>query len=304
MDYEREWDGIDAETTEDVMENEAGVNMSTGEVSEAVPMGTQVMVFGTTDLDGIVSRATDISNRLKDIVEKAQLYSMIKDKKYVKAEGWTAMCAMLGVFPSADYCRKVEREDEICYEARIVLRHISGNEVGAGEAICSSKERNWGGRDEFAIKSMAQTRATGKACRLSFSWIMALAGYQVTPSEEMINDEPAKTVAMPKSRQPVEAVLETKHLPAESNQGSLVGPGTSVAALGGPRPLTAEEEERLAPPTSKFFSALQKEVRERGISAEKMKRAMKELYGRESSKELLDMEAAALIRLIQRGGIK
>ena len=32
---------------------------------------------------------------------------------------------------------------------------------------------------------MAQTRATGKACRLAFSWIMALAGYEPTPAEEM-----------------------------------------------------------------------------------------------------------------------
>ncbi|MBK8185727.1 MAG: hypothetical protein IPK63_23660 [Candidatus Competibacteraceae bacterium] len=32
---------------------------------------------------------------------------------------------------------------------------------------------------------MAQTRATGKACRLAFSWIMSLAGYEPTPAEEM-----------------------------------------------------------------------------------------------------------------------
>jgi hypothetical protein len=33
---------------------------------------------------------------------------------------------------------------------------------------------------------MAQTRATGKACRLAFSWIMSLAGYEPTPAEEMM----------------------------------------------------------------------------------------------------------------------
>jgi hypothetical protein len=32
---------------------------------------------------------------------------------------------------------------------------------------------------------MATTRATGKACRLAFSWVMVLAGYEATPSEEM-----------------------------------------------------------------------------------------------------------------------
>jgi hypothetical protein len=33
---------------------------------------------------------------------------------------------------------------------------------------------------------MAVTRATGKAYRLAFSWIMNLAGYEVTPAEEMM----------------------------------------------------------------------------------------------------------------------
>ena len=40
-------------------------------------------------------------------------------------------------------------------------------------------------RGPAARRSMAQTRATGKACRLAFSWIMALAGYEPTPAEEL-----------------------------------------------------------------------------------------------------------------------
>ena len=43
----------------------------------------------------------------------------------------------------------------------------------------------WSTRPRYARRSMAQTRATGKACRLAFSWIMALAGYEPTPAEEM-----------------------------------------------------------------------------------------------------------------------
>lgn len=287
------------------MDSKELVDMETGELAEdTAPLGAQVMVFGTTDLEGIVNRATQIANRLKDIVEKAQLYSMIKDKKYVKAEGWTAMCAMLGVFPAADYCRKVEREDEICYEARIVLRHISGNEVGAGEAICSSKERNWGGRDEFAIKSMAQTRATGKACRLSFSWIMALAGYQVTPSEEMISEEYAQSIAMPRSRAITPGMSEAKHLPAEPDKGNLASPGTAGKTLAGPRPLTAEEEFELAPPVSKFFSKLHQTAREKNVSSEAMKKIMMGLFKKDSSKLLSDKECTLLIKAIENDGIK
>jgi len=39
--------------------------------------------------------------------------------------------------------------------------------------------------EEFAIKSMAQTRALGKALRLPLGWIVSLAGYKATPAEEM-----------------------------------------------------------------------------------------------------------------------
>jgi hypothetical protein len=46
-------------------------------------------------------------------------------------------------------------------------------------------EPTWAKRPGYARRSMAVTRATGKAFRLGFSWIMTLAGYEVTPAEEM-----------------------------------------------------------------------------------------------------------------------
>lgn len=154
----------------------------------AIPEQGQTAVFGTQDSSGIIAKATNIANQLAPIVEKAKLYSMISGRKYVKVEGWSTMLNMLSIFPATEYARRLEREGEIAYEARVILRHSSGAIVGAGEGICSNKERNWAGRDEFAIKSMAQTRATGKAARLGFSWIVAMAGYEGTPAEEMVSE--------------------------------------------------------------------------------------------------------------------
>jgi hypothetical protein len=48
-----------------------------------------------------------------------------------------------------------------------------------------SDERNWSHRDDYALRSMAQTRAVAKALRLCLGWIMSLAGYEATPAEEM-----------------------------------------------------------------------------------------------------------------------
>lgn len=145
-------------------------------------------VFDTKNPAAVIERATTIANSLMPLINKAQLYSMISGKKYVRIEGWNTMLSMLGIFPQVEYCRKLERPD-CAYEARVVLKTIAGQVVGAGEALCSSAERNWGNRDEFAIKSMAQTRATGKAARNGFSWIMALAGFEATPAEEMVHEE-------------------------------------------------------------------------------------------------------------------
>lgn len=171
------------------------VNTQTGEIVEQ----PNKLVFGTQEPEQIIDRATKVANRLVDIVEKGKLYNNIQGKKFVRAEGWTAMAAMLGVFPSTEYCRKLDREGETIYEAKIVLMHISGQQVGSGEALCSSKEKNWSNRDEYTIKSMAQTRAVGKACRLSFSWIMAMAGYEACNAEEMTG-EIQKTIQMPKAK--------------------------------------------------------------------------------------------------------
>lgn len=209
------------------MESTEILDKKTGELIPTADIQDRKLVFGTQDPERIIERATVVANRLADIVEKAKLYSMISGRKYVRAEGWTAMIAMLGVFPSAVWSNRLDRtKDEIAYEAKIVLRHLSGHTLGEGSAMCSSNEKNWHNRDEFAIKSMAQTRAVGKACRLSFSWIMALAGYEGTPFEEMdsvtVQAEPLvpeSGIEFPETQEEVQA--KTSNLITEKQQGFL-----------------------------------------------------------------------------------
>jgi len=156
------------------------------EIEKVVPNN---MVFGTDDSAGIIGKATAVAKQLAPIIEQAKLSVKVQGKEYVFCEGWTTMMAMLGVFPQVDYSRRTETKEGVCtYEARVTLRDVKGNIVGAGEALASSLENSPWGKKEFSIKSMAQTRATGKAARLSFSWIMKLAGYQACNAEEMITD--------------------------------------------------------------------------------------------------------------------
>jgi hypothetical protein len=61
--------------------------------------------------------------------------------------------------------------------------------VGSGFAICTNAESKKVSFDAYAVASMAQTRAIGKACRNLLGYIMKSAGYEPTPAEEMEEEQ-------------------------------------------------------------------------------------------------------------------
>lgn len=133
----------------------------------------------------------NFATTLKEFIVARGLYTKIKDKNYVNVEGWEFAGASLGIYPIVQFCDRVKEDvpstttDEIKYESRVELVMISnGRTVGAGVAICSNKESSKKYFDEYAIASMAQTRAIGKAYRNQFAWLMKMAGYEPTPAEE------------------------------------------------------------------------------------------------------------------------
>jgi hypothetical protein len=149
-------------------------------------------VFGHDPIQ-VVETARRVAGALVPILIEQKLFKVINGRKFVYVDGWTTMTAMLGVFPHVVWSRRVPHEDACIYESRVEMRTVHGHVISAGEAMCSSREENWADREEFQIRSMAETRAVGKACRVGFAWILKLAGYEGTPAEEMdgINPEPA-----------------------------------------------------------------------------------------------------------------
>jgi hypothetical protein len=69
---------------------------------------------------------------------------------------------------------------------------ITGAKVGSGFGVCSNIEMTKVSFDEFAVYSMSQTRAIGRAFKNVIGFIMKSAGYSPTPLEEM--DGANKTV--------------------------------------------------------------------------------------------------------------
>lgn len=151
--------------------------------TELVPSGT---LFGTDSPDEVVQRASAVAKTLEQVVRSQGLVVQIGKGEHVKVEGWTFLGSMLGVFPVVTWTRPVMVDDiKVGWEARVEARTRAGEVVGAAEAECLQEESLWKGRDDYARKSMAQTRAVSKALRQPLGFVMKLAGFNPTPAEEM-----------------------------------------------------------------------------------------------------------------------
>jgi len=134
----------------------------------------------------MIAFATDMATALKDIVERQQLFTTIRGKKYPHVEAWMTIARMDNVV-----CREVPDGivalEDGSYEATVeLIRLADGLVIGRGSAICGApNDGEWTGRAAHMKRSMAVTRATSRAFRQQYSWIMALAGYQPTPADEM-----------------------------------------------------------------------------------------------------------------------
>jgi len=146
-----------------------------------------ITLFGTADPVAVVERASTVATALADVLKQKHLVSRIGNRDHVQVEGWTLLGSMLGVFAEVEWTREVTGG----WEARAVARTLAGRTVGAAEAMCTKSEKTWSNRDDYAIRSMAQTRAVSKALRHPLGFIVELAGYSATPAEEL-NDEPGQ----------------------------------------------------------------------------------------------------------------
>ena len=130
---------------------------------ETIQLGT-LAVYGPND---VIQTASAMAVTLADVIRSRKLFVTISGRQYVKVEGWSTLGAMLGVLP-----REVE-----------VTECENGDYLATVELIRAS---------DGAI--------VGRASRLGFSWIIALAGYEPTPAEEMptiVDSRPEPVTAKP-----------------------------------------------------------------------------------------------------------
>jgi hypothetical protein len=148
---------------------------------------TPVTLFGTNDPDAALERMAAIAKTLVDVIDSRKLFATIYGRKHITAEGWTTLGGMLGIVPVVVWTRPNETGDG--FVARVEARTLDGRIVGAAESECSRVESTWAKRDPYALRSMAQTRAIGRALRAPLGQIVVLAGYEPAGAEELPNRE-------------------------------------------------------------------------------------------------------------------
>ena len=238
-----------------------------------------------------------LANDLARFIRENKLFHNIQGKEYVNVEGWQYAGSRLGILPIVEELDRIVGIDEaeIKYQAKVKLFDLQTSQVvGTGFAICSNKESSKKFYQEFAIASMAQTRAIGKAYRNILAWIIRAAGYEPTPAEEMeyLPTGPANLPATsPAAQQPVRPLHEASPkdklteapLPAvaPASEAPAVDPAfkpvtinqkTQILLLLNNSVITKEEKERMVAKLNTLdneraeqaINKLKKVIRERG----------------------------------------
>jgi hypothetical protein len=145
-----------------------------------------------------VDVATNVANTLAPLVRSQGLVvkglnRSNKEAEYVTVEGWEVLGTFLGIVPVTTIIDEIKNDKDriVGYRARATLYQnpiIENDEIVGGTVIARAEataDRSGFQKDLFAIASMAQTRALGKAYRMGLSWIMKMAGFEGTPAEDM-----------------------------------------------------------------------------------------------------------------------
>jgi hypothetical protein len=138
------------------------------------------------------NEAIQVASTLQTFVTERKLTANIQGKNYPLVEAWQFAGSQLGLIPVVREVKNLSTDTELKYEAMVeVIRLTDSVVLSRGYAVCSNKENSKRRFDEYAIASMAQTRAVGKAYRNILAWLMKAAGFEATPAEEMdfIKDE-------------------------------------------------------------------------------------------------------------------
>ncbi len=146
----------------------------------------------------VLQQAQERAGALMRVVREHKLAVQMKGQQYLRLPAWQLLGAFYGL--SAAVVSIEESRDEtgrlqsVTAWAEAVWQR-TGRVVSRAAGRCDRSERlvrsdgteyrRWENADDFAIISMAQTRAIARALRHVLGFVPELAGFESTPAEEM-----------------------------------------------------------------------------------------------------------------------
>lgn len=150
-------------------------------------------------------QALQVANILQKFVQEQQLTVNIQNRTYALVEAWQFAGAQLGLYPVLTDIKnestyeerhfqwkdkynnpKEKKTNHFKYRATVEIRKFADDKVvSKGEMVCTNEEFGKYEFAEYAVQSMTQTRAEGKAWRMLLGWVMKAAGFDTMPAEEI-----------------------------------------------------------------------------------------------------------------------
>lgn len=161
-----------------------------GEDNNAIEIRQQpaVNLFRVADETEVIERALAVADKVRPIIKQRGWAKKFGrgDREHVEIQGWQTVGGMVGVHAVITRTERItDDQGATGWEARAEARTMSGVIVGTADSQCSRSEANWKSKDDFSLRSMAQTRACSRALQAPLRWVIELAGFAGTPAEEM-----------------------------------------------------------------------------------------------------------------------
>lgn len=128
-----------------------------------------------------LERRIEVADVLAGVLNDRKLYNVINGKKHPSADGYQVLASLCDLSIETEWTRQLDDG----WEARVVVKDAAGRVRGSAEQECRRTEKMWATRDSYALRGMAQTRAQSRAIKQAAGFVVKIAGFNPTPSEEM-----------------------------------------------------------------------------------------------------------------------
>jgi hypothetical protein len=261
----------------------------------AVRDGGTVTLWSTDNPEAALQQAARIASAAMHMIETQGLVQAFGQGRHVKVDGWLCIARLANARTHVEWERPL-RDDSgnvirdgqgrpFGWEASVQVLNQHSEVVGDAVSQCARDESNWRSRDDYAVRSMAQTRATGKALRVALGFVAAMAGFDATPAEEL----PPRAATAPRAEPtpppaPHDEVLE----------GEVIEDGASITRS--QHAQIAIRVKKLTEDQEPFPAAYE----DAADWVDVLRRRLRDAYGVESRKDLTGAQADDLIEWLKK----